>query len=319
MQDFENIFALIDYIQKKLHPLIMMPNVNTTSFFLMRNQNEFLSLVPKGQFLFYFRGEPMIYTSCYANIYRDFKNEKYLLDRLQQIEFEILLRNSPIIDGQSNFNFQIFDKTLVYQVDFLALSQHYGIATEYLDLTNNLFVALFFATHQGNPPVSVFEGDGVLYCFRDENCNNVNTIGMQLFPRPGEQKAFAVKLGLADDFSLYDKLEKYVFKQTVDGTDYINKLFNNGNDLFPKDIILKKVEEIKNKKQFSYQALNEVHLRYFKNFNKCLLQKKLESNSVDFTNDIPIFTKSQISNLVEYLNIFIKHLNNADCRRTLYV
>jgi hypothetical protein len=234
------------------------------------------------------------------------------------MEFELLLKNSPIINGNGDFSFEIIGHNLIYPVDFLALCQHYGIATEYLDLSNDLYIALYFASHTGNPLSPKYEGEGTLYCFTDDNCENIKTIGMQLFPRPGEQKAFAIKLCSDDDFSKMSKVQKYVFQQTKEGSNFINNLFHGGEILFPKDVIANKVLQIKTQTHFSLKAFNEVHSRYFNDISQSTLEKRYNDKKISFIPDIPAFTISEISELVKYLSVFIDKLNHAQFRRILY-
>lgn len=318
MKYFNNIFELINFIRRNSVPLIPNTFINSSSFCLLSDQNNCLNLSPAGQMLFYFRGEYGNHPTCKSKIYRNPNNDNYIFDRLHQIEFELLLKYSPIINGNGDFSFEVIGQNLIYQVDFLALCQHYGIATEYLDLSNDLYIALYFATHSGNPMSPKYEGVGTLYCFMDDNCENIKTIGMQLFPRPGEQKAFAIKLCADDDFSKMSQVQKYVFQQTKEGSNFINNLFNGGAMLFPKDVIENKVVEIKSKTQFSLKALNEVHSRYFNDTSLSKLEKKYNDNGISFISDIPAFSESEISELVQYLSIFIDKLNHAHIRRVLY-
>ena len=92
----------------------------------------------------YYRGENQIYDSTQPSIYRSLKKltqeEKKLyrfVADMRIAEFRIFISKLGIVQfWQENYG------TVLYE----PLAQHYGIETEWLDITSNFDVALFFAT-----------------------------------------------------------------------------------------------------------------------------------------------------------------------------
>jgi hypothetical protein len=104
----------------------------------------------------------------------------YVFSRLKCIEVGELLQA----------NFQEFPR----EIDAPALCQHYGLPTPYMDFTENLLVAAFFATHRLRAGVwePCATGSGVLYLLDVDAARNDNQlfyeIGYQPLPRPFAQK-----------------------------------------------------------------------------------------------------------------------------------
>jgi hypothetical protein len=144
----------------------------------------------------------------------------------------------------------------------LALTQHYGIPTQLLDLTQDLDVAAFFATcyqtEDGNwMPAKT--GWGVLYCFPPNtaylpNANGsarkypqeLDIVGFQTFPRPGEQKAWTISLPSSlNRFLDFHRMPTpddapvsiFRFKHSRSGSTQFYEKFEGGNLLFPADMM----------------------------------------------------------------------------------
>jgi len=92
----------------------------------------------------YYRGENQIYDSTLPSLYRSLKkltdDEKKIyrfVADMRIAEFQIFLNKFKIVQfWKENYG------TVLYE----SLAQHYGIETEWLDITSDLDVALFFAT-----------------------------------------------------------------------------------------------------------------------------------------------------------------------------
>ena len=138
-----------------------------------------------GSFNFY-RGENRLYDSCRSSLYR-IKGRK---DRIRALartyEFMLFLETLPEVQFYIQNN-------LWY--DPWALAQHYEFATPMIDLTNEIAVAAFFATHRYDRVAKRYmlmkEGTGRirrLFSFPGLQENDPLTpIGVQPFSRPGNQ------------------------------------------------------------------------------------------------------------------------------------
>lgn len=204
---------------------------------------------------FLYRGQTRRYSPCFPTLYRDFpvannprelppvKRDAYLLAQVRLLEFLSVLNQHPAIE---------LAREIGLHLNQTAIAQHYGIPTDHIDLTQDHEVALFFASCKPNDagewhPVS--EGIGVLYRFDmtvfsrvlgsevDDKISRVlEMIGLQTLPRPGEQKAWTLKLPLGFDFERLP-LDVFTFSQVPDAAQPLADKFVNGRVLFPPDVL----------------------------------------------------------------------------------
>lgn len=132
------------------------------------------------------------------------------------------------------------------KIDLDAIVQHYEFSTNYLDVTKDLNVALFFAYTQyingKYYPIDDFEKSGyrpVLYVtsFGLMKLKEILLpVGFQGVARPQHQLAMALKVEDFDDnpVSYFTKIELPCSSQIFHG---IYNSFNKGGALFPKDPI----------------------------------------------------------------------------------
>ena len=132
-----------------------------------------------------------------------------------------------------------------------ALAQHYELATDRIDLTQDHKVAAFFATNTRKDGVwlPVNKGVGVLYRlqrepFRRHFRDRLECIGKQVLPRPGEQKAHTLVLPLGRDFESLP-VEIYTFSQRESYGRILNDHFGGGAKLFPPDVMSEIASAIK--------------------------------------------------------------------------
>ena len=82
-----------------------------------------------------FRGQTNDYSCLRSGLYCDQDPYRQALSLAKQKEFETCLSDVPA-----------FTKIIAQEMPVSAVAQHYGLATEYLDVSGILDVALFFAT-----------------------------------------------------------------------------------------------------------------------------------------------------------------------------
>lgn len=169
---------------------------------------------------FLFRGQNRRYSPCYPSICRGFErvvpavanlayhDQLRLIQRMIQAWwFCRALKQHPAMCWAAEQN--------IY-VDGMALAQHYGIPTGYMDLTQSAEVALFFAAcayrDGGWQPVP--DGEGVLYRVHWPDIpDRIKPIGLQPFPRPAEQRAWTLETCLGENFETIPYLQKISFAQ----------------------------------------------------------------------------------------------------------
>lgn len=219
---------------------------------------------------FVYRGQTKFYDECRPTLYRESKTEEEIfVERLRCCEFEEYLRQLPEVKAFEEQHFQI---------DYLGLSQHYGLQTDVIDLTNSLEVALFFAMCNMSKDgksffpqqedkdyigyiyvVKAFEMDGVPNGLKTLYDGELSVIGMQPFYRPGSQRGFG--LHIEKDKTMTGLL--YSFSYTKQDSENIYNFFNEGTTLWHEDDISRVAREIKDAKTFCYHAMNACFKRYF--------------------------------------------------------
>lgn len=216
-----------------------------------------------------FRGQTKFFDRCLPTLYREKKTEEeILIERLRCCEFEVYLKQLPQVEDFEKRNFSI---------DYMGLSQHYGLKTDVIDLTNSLDVALFFATcnmSKDGKSFSPQEEDkdyiGYIYAVHTEEMTErdnqlkslfdgkISAIGMQPFYRPGNQRGFGMHL--EKDETLTGLL--YSFSYTKEDSKRIFESFQNGNELWHEDEISSTARGIAMAKTFCYEAMNLCMKRY---------------------------------------------------------
>lgn len=154
------------------------------------------------------------------------------------------------------------------------IAQHYGLNTQFIDLTDDLKVALFFASckHTGDGqyrPIREEELDelgkyGVLY---KGTHSWAKAIGYQPFCRCQRQRGYYIDTaGVAPcwEYSLNPGtgFHKYYFERTVGLSERLCAEFNGGRKLFPNDGLIpfsKAIQQIRNMKEIPFRAFKLAH------------------------------------------------------------
>jgi hypothetical protein len=190
-----------------------------------------------------FRGQPEEYSPCLPTLGRLKHLEDRLLALCRNVAFEEAISEHPFVrlSEQTSFlNHPLF-------IDKQGLVQHYGLATDILDLTSNFDVASFFATCQWDAasrsylPVVSAKGPGVMYRISSAfwGCDNMpaelGTIGWQPLKRPEQQRAHGLRMKPGQDFCTLPHVQMIKFRQCPDISNRIWKSFDEGKVLFPND------------------------------------------------------------------------------------
>jgi hypothetical protein len=135
-------------------------------------------------------------------------------------------------------------------LDPIALAQHYGIPTGYLDLTDDFNVSAFFATcyEINNKWEPVDSGVGVIYRVHlkelDTPFGSYTPLGPQQLPRPSQQCAWVTELPFCHSFEGWPHVEMLQFSHNRHVGEYFLEMFSGGKSLFPPDPLSNVAEEI---------------------------------------------------------------------------
>ena len=257
----------------------------------------------------FYRGQTVKKDPCRPSLYRGLTGKQQFVERLKLCEFSILLHKHPsssfFDEGLTNeLNNGAKEHHSLY-IDDEALGQHYGIKTQYLDLTTDKWVAAFFACcdYKANPASvrDVYEKHteetvGVFYEYQAspdyKPDGNLRPIGLQPHSRPVFQAGYVKKLSETDNFNNVAIAIPFRFHSGC--TSILYWLFNQSGHIQPPEMIeLKAKRIVLEERCFSEAAYEHAHRRYYKDltddeFAALVDGYGLESQStplVDFAED----------------------------------
>lgn len=241
-------------------------------------------LLPVGLLPFtYYRGESQYHPNCKPSLFRpNMTSSKIFLERLRSCELELIIESHPITRVFRNGTMVRFPegnfREIHFSVDSQALSQHYGICTDLLDLTVNKWVAAFFACTKCHDdvyePIEENKGYGVFYIYgieaqADDMMSNlpisqrkVRPVGLQPFSRPGEQGGYVIRLSQKENFN-HHPVRKIKFRHDAKVAQLIFNYANRSKKLFPYDPLQDKAKVIRNTTTFSKAAYKLVVERHY--------------------------------------------------------
>lgn len=241
-----------------------------------------------GRFLFlpkgiingiYYRGQAKFYDICKPSLLRDKTEKERFVERIKLCEFSILLQKHPssklFVEGYGDTLNDGHVESHELFVDEEALAQHYGILTEYLDLTADKWVAAFFAcTDYHHTPSGqrddyakhTTEDNGVLYIYQDikekKYSGELHPVGLQPFSRPVHQAGYVLKMDNGQNFN--DQAHAIRFRFDSGCSSIVYWLFDQSMKIQPKEVIeLKAKRIVEETTTFSRAAYELAHQRYF--------------------------------------------------------
>lgn len=185
------------------------------------------------------RGQSDYHKMCYPSLYRPQMKmtdaDSFLISRLQASEFIAVMVAHPVVQALNR----------ICKVEFMAVAQHYGFPTEYIDITNQKWVAVFFAcTKYINGTYIPYNPGkekkiGVVYV---ENLSvgsmspsNVKALGFHYFERPTRQNAMVYQMKKGENFDLEPFFRRIVFRHDAAASKFVYKMAYNQLRYFPKD------------------------------------------------------------------------------------
>jgi len=234
-----------------------------------KDDSDLTTLYPIDANSFLYRGQRERYKNCFSSICRNMNITSYSLSELDinsQANFIVsqvkLLIFKETVKKLSQFK---YFKEKKYYLDMDSLAQHYGLNTGFIDVTQSIVVATFFACGKFNStnntwePVS--EGEGVIYVYDIATSmlpyGRLKPIGLQPFPRPAEQWAWTCELNMTLDFDKLPNVQKFIFKHNYQASKSVLSKVNNGIDLFPVDKLAEITKLISESNQLPINLVNE--------------------------------------------------------------
>lgn len=200
--------------------------------------------------------------------------EEQILSMCRTIAYEDILQTHPFVEVSKNYHF--LGKPIC--IDCTGMAQHYGLHTNYLDITTNFDVASLFATCKWNEdlkkyqPLGYTQKPGVMYRLydfilqsmmtEDKSLRGFRYLGWQPLPRPEQQRANVIKLAKGQDFETIRSVKKYYFKQSTSVSKKIYKMFDEGKSLFPDDSAEHLAQDCKSLMEFTNGQIERAFNRF---------------------------------------------------------
>lgn len=262
MQDIESCKNIVEVIQRLCPSHILGQCLEREGMAINYQRNDliqmpdgrFAAICNTGNFLLY-RGEHKCYKSSKASLYRIKDRKDRICALAKTYEFMEFLKSLPEVQAYINSN-------MWYEP--WALAQHYEFATPMIDLTNEIAVAAFFATHRYDGVTKQYiletEGKG---CIRFTNMiseigfmdmQKIRPIGVQPFSRPSNQYGYELWLPEEEDF--LDQSTVVEFEQNLK----VNRRLEQAmaapqNMYFPNETIVQMASIIKNENVVTSSAI----------------------------------------------------------------
>lgn len=186
------------------------------------------------------RGEAEYHKESKASYFRTgMTDDKQLVERIKTTEFLRVIEKHPMIQigGLGHL-----------KIELLAVAQHYGFKTEYMDVTNNKWVAAFFATCKWNKgdvytPVEegYGEGIGILYVSQPTICDvfseDIVPLGYQYYARPSKQFTWMYKMSKDSNFDRNPKFMRIVFRHDTAASRLVFEQSGRQHRYYPIDYV----------------------------------------------------------------------------------
>ncbi|MDX4048218.1 FRG domain-containing protein [Aliarcobacter skirrowii] len=228
-----------------------------------------------------YRGQNEDFGVCNTTLDRCKSVEEQFLNICRTIAFEELLENHPFV--KYIYSLPPIGKNYL-NANLTGIAQHYGLHTDYLDITNNFDVACFFATCKYENgkyhPIGNIQKAGIIYKINElfmttpyfKSDVEIDYLGWQPLPRPEQQRANILKVSKDTNLDTVNGVQKYYFKHSISQSRKIWKMFDEGKTLFPDDSAADLANECSKLNSFTNKQIDKA-LERFKSWSGKTLKK----------------------------------------------
>lgn len=280
----------------------------------------------------FYRGERAYYGSSKATLHRIVPKDKierlvyYFIENMRIGEFSKLLNKLNFIKNWK-----------MSSINYDALAQHYGFKTDYIDITNDFDVALFFACCKYNTTSRTWEplskediqvkgntsidyrygvlykgeslSEGFLYGFGNQNpYNPVRPIGFQPLMRCHFQHAYTMQMNEDDDLYQDPRFEILKFKHSPELSNKIFQEMKQGEYIYPRyeiRLLDDCIERVKNTRIFSQQIFENVfswlftfpYLKEYDTYSINEIKDLLTERNIEITNGYSVIDDKMINGI----------------------
>ena len=263
--NFLNVPELADCIINKLG---MLTHKEFNGSFTQSKSGKFRVIVGSEFNPIIYRGQnndyPFMPSSKRYELFDGNERVRHSIEWIKKQEFIQLISATPYIKRAKEF--KVLDFT--YDIDTEAISKHYDLVSDYLDVTRDLMIALFFAYTYFNKeqgkilPLPAFDYNtpylyvGDIKELYDKAQASVKDIGFQPVPRAIAQKMMSINV--SGDFDYTKSLfKKIALPKNPAISKYIYDKFEEGRLLFPQDYASECAKQIKERKTLQVDLIEK--------------------------------------------------------------
>lgn len=231
----------------------------------------------------------------------DFMESNVLLE-----QFRMLVETFPLY-RLLNEGIRVDERLTIKIGNPYGLASTYGLKAPYMNLTSDIDVAMFYATHKYDEKAQQFvaaeEGSiGIIYTYamplQFGMIPGLSTLGKQVFPRTFHNRQFLLGMNRTDDFNKNKFVNGFTFRQTTAGSELYERIFGNGEMLIPKDDFLIKKWQSYSKRIFKEAIVS--NLRHNPHDDMARNIATLQGREYEIAEGMPTFTKEDIMNVDLY-------------------
>lgn len=300
-----------------------------SEFFNQGNINGHIISYPHGRVIrygmknYYFRGENALYKKSNSSLNRVLNQNN--CNNIELEKFKISLKVIHFSKELDKLK-QVQEWSIFGDVFGYAIAQHYGLATNLIDITDRLAVALFFATCIYDQKLEKYrplceedirkEPYGYLYIkknidFLELDKLKIYPIGYQPFTRCHKQKGYFIVDTLDKNYDIQSEgFEKLKFKHSVEFSKEIFSKFKSGDELFNYEnskVIKNLLKRIDNSKEFSIKNFKEAFENYKEGLSGNLSEEEIKNllveNKINLVDEKNFLSKDEIENLDKKWNL----------------
>lgn len=265
---------------------------------------------------YYYRGENALFGSSRPSIHRNAPNNPvdkivyYFVAEMKILEFQKLITKFDIV------------KKWPFYVLYRAIAQHYGIPTNWLDITNDFEVALFFACCKYDAERNKyrplrktdFKKEKDLYgiLFRVDSFmadlmygstggkSGIMPIGFQPFMRCHRQYGYAYVVDDDEDLYKNETFQMMKFKHSIGLSEKVYNDMDGGNKIFPReglDSIQEEINQINKALTFSKEVFEKVYSLSDMDRHDIDIMLELRKKSIDIGGSPVKLSRQRIRNI----------------------
>lgn len=311
-------------------------------------------VIRQAQSRYYYRGEPQIFNSSQASLYRRLNNIIKKEESLVE-EFVAYMKIADFYDLLLKFRHTNYFLTLPLKFNRISLSpgidllyeqlaQHYGFETVWLDMTSDFEIALFFSCCRFNTNLKKWEPlnnidfnaryeaqFGVIFkkaTFPDNHIPlnlkpvNIFPVGFQPFMRCHMQYSYVALMDKTYSLQKDNSIEILKFKHSEELSNFIFEKMNCGEKIYPQEglnLMTGEIDEIKKRKRFTINTFEYVcGEKKFRLLDNMELLKLLNEYGYEIVNASNYFPKDKIEKVDKlYDNFDVEKTYNIKLRTRL--